>query len=897
VNDSIFISFDDLKSLFRRLKGKMRKAALVAGLGLVGWGLIQQPQYVAEATFKQSSGKLEQNYDLKNFFRTLVSQDSESSTVSLMFSHNILRRCIEELGWQANVANFKSIHFLDNIRTELGFSLANPDLFGFKHVIYRGESHKSFLLRFESPETYEILNKDETLLCKGAIGESIELEDIKLTLDKTPKNLKINKIYQLSFFPSQAVTSVAKSKFSIKPSQLDRSVLCLKYKDRSPERAAAFLNQIMISYQNYLREENQILADAQLKYLEKRQEELNAKHDKTLQEHVAYLKQSVGDRGFIGLHQEIEMLSVPQETYTGKLFDIDFEISHLASDPESPPSFAQTYLQEKLDPIDFEHKKMASHESKTVSSQLDEALLLLGQLEKSETISSPRNPTFASLIARLKNAPDPASALEAKNRLVSNLRDFIHSLHLKQKVLEEETSYAQALESDFHGLDLESARKLHVQYHNSLDQLHAGLKQLLYLQKHVDDPECELGSLVNILPDAITQDMVQKASQLELQLQDALNRSEREHERFREALSLQKRFIGHHISHSIELQRIRAELTKEKIASLQQLILSLLTTEKKLIEDKLQDLKNQMADVPEKWRLEHLLKLKTDLTKGMMEGLTHLTESKILNRHLYNVESKPIDKAVIPAKPLTPHLFLFSCGGALLGALAVYLWGLFSGLARGFPTSLENLKLIGEHTSGTLSETCDAPFEEIQEDDLETLRHTASFLYSQKESRALKTALLGEKNPNFSHNLASILALRGGKSIILDCNFDQIVSSEDIPGLWHYLSGQTDALKIRKLADYDFVPSGGTTRHATELFTCEPFSKLLSKLEAEYDFIFISSRAKLSSSETLELLKNVNATVVSITDEPLDILLPYRQSSRQKEKQNVTFIQYEMTTN
>lgn len=892
MNDSLFISFDDLKSLFRRLKGKMRQAALIGGLAFVGWGLIQQPQYVAEASFKQSSGKLEQNYDLKNFFQTLISKDNESSTVSLMFSHNILRRCIEELGWQARVETFKSIHFFDNIRTELGISLPNPDLFGFKHVIYRGETQKSFLLRLSSPETYEILNKDEALLCKGVIGEPAAFEDIKLTLDKIPKNLKINKAYHLSFFPLQSVTSAARSKFSIKPSQLDRSVLCLKYKDRSPERAAAFLNQIMLSYQNYLREENQILADAQLKYLEKRQEELNAKHDKTLQEHVAYLKQSVGDSGFIGLHQEIETLSVPQETYTNKLFDIDFEISHLTGEPESSPSFAQTCLQKKLDPIDFEHKKAASQQTKTVSSQLEEAVVLLDKIEKNEPLAPPRNPTFASLIARLKNAPDPAAASEAKNRLVSNLRDFIHSLHLKQKILEEEPRYAHALESDFHGLDLESARKLHIQYHNALDQLHAGLKQLLYLQEHIDDPECELGSLVSILPDAITQDMVQKASLLEQQLQDALNRSEKEHERFREALSLQKRFIGHHISHSIELQKIRAELTKEKIASLQELILSLLKTEKKLIEDKLQDLKNQMSDVPEKWRLEHLLKLKTDLTKGMMEGLTHLTESKILNRHLYNVESKPIDKAFIPRSPQPPHLFLFTCGGALLGPIAVYFWGLLLGLARGFPASLEYLKLIGEHTSGALSETCDAPFAEIQENDLETLRRAASFLYSQKKPEPLKVALLGEKNPNFSHNLASILALRGGKSIILDCNFDQIVSSEDIPGLWHYLSGQTDILKIRKFTDYDFVPAGGTTRHATELFTSEKFSKLTF----EYDFIFTLSRAKLSSTETLELLKHVDAAIISITDESLDKLLPYRQSSRQKEKQNVTFMQYELRT-
>lgn len=891
MNDSIFISYADLQNLYQRLKPKIKIAAIIGALAVAAYRIVQPPTYVAEATFKQSSGKVEQNYDLKNFFRTLV-QDTESSAASLMFSQKLLRRAIEDLGWQAHAASRTSSVIADNIKMMIGFPISDPDLFSFKDVHFDGEKPLSFWLRFESPDVYEILTIKETPLCKAHLGEKIEVDDASLTLEKTPKNFKIGKLYPLTVLPYRAVTSSVKGQFTIKPSPQDRSVLTLKFGDRSRDRATSFLNHIMAIYQAYLKEENQALADAQLKYLEKRQEELNGTLDKSLLEHVAYLKQTVGDKGFIGLHQEIEMLATPQENYNKQLFDIEFELSHLSIEEYSPTTFAQEYLQKRLDPIDQEFRNLVSQQTGQTEIELSEAVSLLEQVEKNETLLKPKNPTFASLIARLKNAPDSATASEAKQRLTAHLRDFIQSLHLKQKVLEEESFYAKTLESDFRGLDLDSARSLHVQYHTSLDSLHTGMKQLLYLRDHIDDPHCELGSLVSILPDGITQEMVGKASQLEFQLQDALNRSEKEHERYREALALQKQYIANHISHTIELQKIRAELTKEKIASLQQLMLDLLKREKKLIEDKLQDLKNQMAGLPEQWRLENLLKLKTDLAKGMMEGLTHLTESKVLNRHLYHVESRPLDAAFASPAPKPPRLLLFALFGAAAAAFFTYLAGFVKGIACGFPASSDTLKLFGEHTCGILSSLCDAPFSEIGEKDLETLRRVAAFLHELKKEKGLAVALLGEKNSNFSKSLASILAIRGKKTAILDCNFDGIVSSEDIPGLWQYLTAQQPSLNIRRLQDFDFVPSGGTTRHATELFTKDRFSSLILELQAEYDFILVTNRAPLSSAEALELAKHTDAAIVCFVDEPLDDLSFYRQ----KEKQNVTFVQQKIYT-
>jgi hypothetical protein len=82
---------------------------------------------------------------------------------------------------------------------------------------------------------------------------------------------------------------------------------------------------MMSAYQSYLKQENEELSDAQLAYLERRQDELSSKLDRVLQDQAAYLKENLGESGFIGLKEEVEMLAVPKEAYTTRLFDLEME--------------------------------------------------------------------------------------------------------------------------------------------------------------------------------------------------------------------------------------------------------------------------------------------------------------------------------------------------------------------------------------------------------------------------------------------------------------------------------------------------------------------------------------------------------------------------------------------
>lgn len=870
MTEEIYISLADLKRLYRRSKKLLCSIAVCAGLSVFTYKIFKEPTFLGEATFKQSASKTEQNLDLKNLFRSLTAQDDELSTVSMMLSHKLLGRTIEELGWQARVSGYAGGTVLDNIRAELGIPLTEPTPFSFRQVSFNGETPKSFYLRFQTPTSFEILTRNKTQVALGVLGEPVRAKNFSLTLVETPKDVALGVLYELKLLPVRAVTTKVKKRFSIKPSTVDRSLLCLKYRDHNRKRTTNFLNQIVASYQSFLKEENQAIADAQLKYLEKRQQELNTQLDYALQEHVSYLKNFVGENGFIGLEQGLEMLYEPQELYNSKLFNINFEISHLKESAAALDKTLPSYPQ-------------------FTEAQLEEAKLLLTHLEKESPLPSLRSPVLLQLVAKLKNAPnEPQVRAEAKSFLVQ----FIHSLHSKQKLFQEDSSYTQALETNFQGLDLESARRLHVEYHQRLDKFTSDLKQLLYLNDHIYDPECELSSLVNILPDSVTQEMVRKAGDLELQLHDALNRSEREHERVREALMIQKEFIGNHIAHCIQLQKNQAKRIKEKLHSLQFQILSLLTTEKRLVEEKLLEIKNQMSDLPEKWRLENLLKMKTELTKGMMEGLIHLTETKTLSRHLFNVESRPVDIAFADLKAERPHLVLFSLAGALLAFMVSYLSLLFQRLMKGLPLSLEQLKKLGDHICGEVSPACNAPLTEIPFTDLETLRRFASFLGEQKKDTGICAALLGEKNPDFSPNITSLLALRGKKSILVNCNFDKAVLRDDTPGLWHYLLGESETPLIRSLTDADWIPSGGMTPLATELFTQPRFSSLIAELKSSYDFVLLVSHASLDSTEAKEIIKHADTTLVTLCEETLEVLEPYRALNR-GDQTRVAFIQFE----
>lgn len=315
----------------------------------------------------------------------------------------------------------------------------------------------------------------------------------------------------------------------------------------------------------------------------------------------------------------------------------------------------------------------------------------------------------------------------------------------------------------------------------------------------------------------------------------------------------------------------------------------LLQKEKTVLENKIADLKTKMQEVPELWHMDKRLKFKAELTKGMMEGLTQIAESKNLTRHLYQVESKPLDPAMPSFSPRPPHLLFKGLGGALGLASLFYFLALIQAFFKGLPASLTTLRLMGAHTSGAFSPNPLVPFDQLSDQDLETLRKMAAFLLESKKS---VVALLSQRGSDFCFNLAHLLALGQQKILIIDCNFDRIIAPEDQPGLWQYLHQTIAEVPIRHEQYYHFLPAGGSTRHGIELLSSSRFAELLTECRARYDFVLLLRQTSLSSHDAMHLLQLSDLAVLTTDEESQDVLKPYLQGPRQKEKLCATFAQY-----
>src|SRR5262249_16942595 len=134
--------------------------------------------------------------------------------------------------------------------------------------------------------------------------------------------------------------------------------------------------------------------------------------------------------------------------------------------------------------------------------------------------------------------------------------------------------------------------------------------------------------------------------------------------------------------------------------------------EKKLLEEKMADLRSQFPDLPERWRKEKWLDLKSQMGIKRVGALTDLVESKTISSHLHHVESKPLDMAALPAIPSHPGIFFKVAIMAFLAGLIAFAHSFFKTVLSGFPTSIEKLRAMRYPLSGAISPFCDGPFKE-----------------------------------------------------------------------------------------------------------------------------------------------------------------------------------------
>jgi len=845
MRNDIHISVEDIKYLYRKQQKRFKNILFLTFFLLLFFLLLTPPSYKASATFKQSSSlQTQQGFDVQQLMRSFSNSGFEGATIPIISSKRVIGKVVESLGLQVAVS---STSFLkdkwNNIKNNFSPTLKPPLEQLFQDIHYEGEKPQYYYLRFLTQELFEVLSMKKKPLLRARLREPLSFQGVTFTVCRAPS--QVNKLYPFALLPKNEVVEKYKKRIAITPLREERNILSIQFFDSDRHQAALFINTLMKKYEEFLLEETQVALGSQLAYLEKRREELHQKLDIEMKNHVALFKNNLKTRGLMGIEEELKLIFKPLQVHKNRLDKIEVQIATLEKGmPWENPDTTLFPLAEQMD--------------KNLSQKIQDALM------------KGLRPTLHSHQERI-------------SQLLS-----------RQKSLKKHIDYVNLLENDFRGLPLEAIQELFQQYSHQLDQLHSQMKQLLFFKNHLHEPHFEINALSNLLSDTVTEQLVKKSSELEAQLCDSLHRSEKEHQRLHEALSIHKRFLDSHLHQTLKLAKIRMQLIKEKIVSLHQTIKTLLYKEKTILEKKITAITKNLEEIPELWRLEKGLHLKGKLIKGMMQGLSEIAESKNLSRHLYQVESKPLDKAVVPTTIYPRYLFLKSLGGSLLFTGLFFLAYLIYYFIKGLPLSLTTLAHMGACTAGIFSPTISSSFEGLSGCDLKVLRSITSFLLERKEAKGgTIVSLLGETGAPFYVNLARLLTLYQQKVGVIDCSLDRLVFPENQPGLWDYLHGSFEEIPLRQKNQYDFIPAGKMVDHTIEILSSNRFALLLRECRHRYDFTFLLRQASLLSQETRQSLQQSDLSIVTITEASQATLTPFLQWSARKEKGGVIFVQME----
>lgn len=842
MNDDFFLSLNDLKIIYRKNRSRIKSAALFTFLLVFIWVMSSPNSYQVSATFKLGNrGASEQWGNFKEFVKVLSGGISSCPTTSIMLSKRVMNKVIEQLGLQVveepPLSNpwkrITSLFTFDSLPSK------NP-VISFKDVSYSGERKLKFYLKILSQNDFEILNDRFQGIGQGALGKSCifkEGEDsMILTLAEIPLPFENpSSLYPFLVLPKETVYKTYRKKISIGPLREDKQVLSIKFVDSSRYRAATFVNTLMQKYTEFLMEENERAIESQLKYLHRRQHELNQELEDTITQYVGMFSENLHKQGFMGIKEELKFVMEPLQNYRNRLNEIEVRLNSL-------------------------EKRI---QSTTLTTSSEPSSLRLGRL-LSSIVQLPGSSSIHM------NSP---SSLYLSPLLP-------HSWY--REGLKSSLDYVNALETDFRGMSLKTAEELFQKYCTHLETLHSQMKQILFLRRYLEASNFEIGTISNILNDSVTGQLISRTTDIEAQLCDPVNRSEKERDRLKQTLAIYKRFIASHIDQTVGLNIIQLDLIKQKMGSLYQIIRNLLIKEKEVLEKKIADIKTSLEELPERWGLDKKLNSKGELIKCIMEGISGIAESKNLSQNLYQVESTPLDIADIPLKPEGRNVWLKSTIAAFLSALVIYMGHLAHALIRGLPVSLSGLRHRGAAVAGVLTHSnIIVPFEKLDSSYLNTLRGITAFLKKGKSLRQGSViAVLGEQIASHRFHLARLLNLYGDKVSFIDCHFDRLTLPEDQPGLAQYLqSYEMDGIPFRSGSFYDWLPAGITSEHAGELLATRRFGDLLDECRHRYAFTFLICQGSLTSPDAVRLLDYADQGVLSIENSAYLTLQPFLRCS------------------
>lgn len=932
-SDERIVLLSDVKRLYNAMRKKLVLWAFFGGGIAFLFFASYEVKYKAEGVFQEGAEKTSPESVLGGLLGSF-SAGEQLQSVSVMKSQLVLRPLVEKLGLQIQpIRNEWTVSrwlrvFKENIRAERGLKNEDLDSFRFENVHYDGHEPLFFHLSLRNDGTYRIFDeKKKNELAQGKLNEPSVFQGVKMTLSQIPEKCKFDTFYPFSVEIWARAVSSLKEVIQFKPDKENKSLIKVSIEVRDRYAAPRIVNELIHQYQLYLKNEYDHIAKKQLGYLEERQKETFGKMNQIFDEHAVYLSKSIQDRGSICSEQEMQTLLNPYQEMASKVLDIEVELNRLDGMKKNGKNsvivargiFSEKIngsiqkineLKQKRDLIELSLARssepslqMRQDEMKEVRVQRLAAERLSQEIKVEGEISSlDVNPGLYQWATALRS-------VEEREDFANYLENYCRLLSIREKMLQERLFYCNQTPLELEGIDLETAQTLFFSYNRELDETEAKVRHYKRIREDMINPHFDLGSLSSVLQDGLCKTIISQASGLEIRLKDEKHFRAKEGERWKKEIALNKEVLSEHLGQLCQVEELKSNLIREKMAGLQSLSLDCINqqmsvqyeqvndalkerrqalfAEKNLLEKKMTEIRASLASVmPEKWKFERWLGIKTSMLNKMMETITEIVESKTITSHLHHIKSKALDVALLPSYPVPPRLYRIFFLGAFVAAFISFLSAFILQFVRGFSVSFEKLMALKFPLVGQISAFCDGPSVDIPTGpDLETLRNISSF-----SEGAKIVNLISGNGPDYSYALGENLARRMTKSIILRCDFQANFRKEDTPGILQIWKGEIAELPIRKGKGFDYVTAGGYTPFGTEIIQSREFTALIEQLKPHYDWVFLFLKAPLTSAEATASLALCDKAIVTVNGEKTEELTPFIHWGYDNNNCRITFV-------
>lgn len=928
------VSIRDVKLLYTSIWKKLLKWAVIGGAASFIYFANTDVMFEATASFKE--GK-ERSASQASYFREILgveSGESNPQAASIMRSNQVLRPLVEKMGLQIHPVTFrgwiqKFMHRLSEAyRAENGKLLPDIDSFQFENVSYCTQEILEFHLLFKSEKEFLVFDdKRKKLLIEASVGTPVKLGALTFTLFKPPESLKTEHFYPFVVDHWSSETEALRDLFEIENDEDNQSLINIRAGHRDRFVAKALVNELMAQYQEHLKREYDHVASQQLSYLESKQDQIFSKMESLFDQQTEYLGRNLEKSGFVGLEQESQSLLLPHQEMYNRVLSLDIELSRLnqleregkviSVAEDGPFSSKLTQIAQNISGLKQERDllelsvcqgKVHSLEAKKaeikeVRFQRLEVEKLIQEVSLGDEISYFEFNEGLSIWARAMKDP------EERVDFTEYLENYARLLSIREKILQDRFFYGSSIPEELEGIDLASSKGLHLHYNGKLDEAQAKIRHLEKIREEIPKQDFNLAPLGSILTDSLSQKLINEASDFEFKIKDEKHHTQNEEKKWLEEITYIRRVLADHLEQLIVVEDLNANLFREKMAGLQKVSLDCinrnlsvleeqgsdcikqrkeaLNLEKALLEKEMAKIRTTLANMlPEKWRFERWLEIKTGMISKIMETITEVVESKTMSTQMHHVESKPLDIALVPISPTHLKLMNKAYLGAFTLPFLIFSFAFIRRLLKGFPLSLEKLKALKLPCLGAISSFCDGPqVEKPTGLDLDLLRKISLF-----SEDAKVIALIGGKGPDYSYALGENLARRHAKSIVIRCDFLSTFQEKDAPGILQVWKEEIAELPIRKGKGFDYITTGGFSPFGTEIIQSENFYNLIKILKNNYDFVYLLFRSPLASAESHAALRLCDKAVVTVCSEQTEELTPFVDWGYDDNRCRLTFI-------